>query len=220
MEKTRIMIAGNAVIWGATGQAIMVKEILEYQHVSVSAFFDNNRELVSPFENIPIYHDEYKIKEYREHYYAVAIGGSHGLDRVRISIKLKDYGLIPITVIHPSAYVSNTSILKEGVQILPMSKLCPRTEVGEFSIINTGASVDHECSIGKGVHIAPNAVLCGCVEIGDYSFIGANATILPRIKIGKNVIIGAGAVVTKDVKNNIVLAGNPGRELHSNRRID
>jgi serine acetyltransferase len=99
-----------------------------------------------------------------------------------------------------------------------VAKICARVTVGRFSIINTGASIDHECVLGKGVHVAPNAVLCGCVEVGDYSFIGANATILPRIKIGANVVIGAGAVVIKDVKNNIVIAGNPGRELYSNQK--
>jgi sugar O-acyltransferase (sialic acid O-acetyltransferase NeuD family) len=205
----------DAVIWGAAGQAIMLKEILDYQDVGVAAFFDNDKERRYHFENIPIYHNKDKIGDYKGYCFTVAIGGSHGFDRVFISNQLKYSGLIPITLIHSSAYVSNTSILKNGVQILPMSKICPRVEIGEFSIINTGASVDHECIIGKGVHVAPNAVLCGCVEVGDYSFIGANATILPRIKIGKNVLIGAGAVVTKNVDDNVVLVGNPAKELHS-----
>jgi acetyltransferase-like isoleucine patch superfamily enzyme len=39
--------------------------------------------------------------------------------------------------------------------------------------------------------------------------IGTSATILCGIKIGKNAIIGAGAVVTKDVPDNSVVAGNP-----------
>ena len=41
--------------------------------------------------------------------------------------------------------------------------------------------------------------------------IGANATILPGIRIGKNALVGAGAVVTKDVPDNAVVAGNPAR---------
>ena len=41
--------------------------------------------------------------------------------------------------------------------------------------------------------------------------IGANATILPGITIGVNAMVGAGAVVTKDVPDYAVVAGNPAR---------
>lgn len=45
--------------------------------------------------------------------------------------------------------------------------------------------------------------------IEDYVSIGTGSTILGGIKIGKNAIIGAGAVVTKDVPENAIVAGNP-----------
>ncbi|EGY1308920.1 N-acetyltransferase, partial [Escherichia coli] len=41
--------------------------------------------------------------------------------------------------------------------------------------------------------------------------IGANATILPGIIIGENSIIGAGSVVTKDIPDNVIVAGNPAK---------
>lgn len=41
--------------------------------------------------------------------------------------------------------------------------------------------------------------------------IGANATILPGLTIGKNAMVGAGAVVTRDVPQNAIVAGNPAR---------
>ena len=41
--------------------------------------------------------------------------------------------------------------------------------------------------------------------------IGANATILPGVTIGENAVVGAGSVVTKDVPDNAVVAGNPAR---------
>ncbi|MDE5421910.1 hypothetical protein L3073_06795 [Ancylomarina sp. DW003] len=47
--------------------------------------------------------------------------------------------------------------------------------------------------------------------IGDNVFLGANAVVLPGVTIGDNCIIGAGAVVTKDIKSNLVVAGNPAR---------
>jgi len=41
--------------------------------------------------------------------------------------------------------------------------------------------------------------------------IGTSATILCGVTIGENAIVGAGSVVTKDVPDNAVVAGNPAR---------
>ena len=47
------------------------------------------------------------------------------------------------------------------------------------------------------------------VTIGNNVWIGGNVTILPGVSIGDNTTIGAGSVVTKDIKSNVVAAGNP-----------
>lgn len=47
------------------------------------------------------------------------------------------------------------------------------------------------------------------VKIGDDVWIGSRAIILPGVSIGSGVIIGAGAVVTKDVPDWAIVAGNP-----------
>ena len=83
------------------------------------------------------------------------------------------------------------------------------TVVGENTLLLSGCYVAHDVQIGKGVHLAPNAVVGGLAEIGDYSRIGLNATVLPHKKIGRNCIIGAGSVVTKDIPDGQVWAGNP-----------
>lgn len=49
------------------------------------------------------------------------------------------------------------------------------------------------------------------IIIKDNVFLGANSVILPGVTIGNNVIVGAGSVVTKDVPDNSVVAGNPAR---------
>jgi len=60
------------------------------------------------------------------------------------------------------------------------------------------------------------------VTIGDNVWIGGSVTILPGVTIGSGVTIGAGAVVTKDVPDNVVVAGNPARiikRLKASRNI-
>jgi acetyltransferase-like isoleucine patch superfamily enzyme len=49
----------------------------------------------------------------------------------------------------------------------------------------------------------------GPVLIGDCVWIGDKATILPGVTIGKGSVIGANAVVTKDVPDYCMAAGNP-----------
>lgn len=49
------------------------------------------------------------------------------------------------------------------------------------------------------------------VTIGDNVWIGGNTVILPGVHIGSNTVIGAGSVVTKDIPDWVVAAGNPCR---------
>lgn len=49
------------------------------------------------------------------------------------------------------------------------------------------------------------------IIIGDDAWIGFNSTILKSITIGKNAIVSACSVVTEDVPDNVVVAGNPAR---------
>ena len=51
------------------------------------------------------------------------------------------------------------------------------------------------------------------VIIGDNVWIGGNAVICPGVHIGDNVVIGAGSVVTKDIPDWSLAAGNPCRVL-------
>lgn len=54
-------------------------------------------------------------------------------------------------------------------------------------------------------------------HIKENAWIGANAIILPGVTIGKNAIVGAGSVVTRDVEDNTVVAGNPAKVI---RKLD
>ena len=47
------------------------------------------------------------------------------------------------------------------------------------------------------------------VTIGDNCWIGGNSVICPGVHIGNNVVIGAGSVVTKDIPDWSIAAGNP-----------
>jgi sugar O-acyltransferase (sialic acid O-acetyltransferase NeuD family) len=207
----------QAIIWGATGHAKVVKECLDQQGILVLALFDQNPALSSPLAGIPLYVGQAGFADWIKHYTGdqlgcvVAVGGDRGAVRVQIQRDLVAQGLEALTLVHSRAALAPNANLGSGSQILTQSAICVEASLGEACIINTGATVDHECHLGAGVHIAPGAHLAGCVSVGDCATIFTGATVLPRVKIGAHAIVGAGAVILNDVPPGAVVVGNPGR---------
>lgn len=54
------------------------------------------------------------------------------------------------------------------------------------------------------------------VVIGDDVWVGGGAIICPGVTIGSRTVIGAGSVVTRDVPDDVVAAGNPCRVIRAN----
>ena len=55
------------------------------------------------------------------------------------------------------------------------------------------------------------------ITIGDNCYISTGVTILGPVTIGNNVTIGAGAVVTKDVPDDVIVAGVPAKVIKTNK---
>ncbi|QPB22379.1 acyltransferase [Rhizobium sp. 007] len=53
-------------------------------------------------------------------------------------------------------------------------------------------------------------------RIGRCCFIGARSIIMPGVAVGNHCIVAAGAIVTKDVPDNCVVAGNPATIIREN----
>ena len=106
--------------------------------------------------------------------------------------------------------------IQEGVQI------GDHTRIQSHSFICEGVTIGQHCFIGHGVMFindtfstggpAGNPALWKTTNIGNHVSIGSNASILP-VNICDQVVIGAGAVVTKDITEPGVYAGNPARKI-------
>jgi sugar O-acyltransferase (sialic acid O-acetyltransferase NeuD family) len=212
-------VSARLILWGASGQAKVIREALIGTGAEITAVFDNDENATSPFPGVPIFHGWTGFGRWRQdtdadgYFAAVAIGGSHGRERVEIGQRLVREGLAPLTVVHPSAYVAGDAVLGEGCQVLASATVATEVRLGAWCIVNTAASIDHECVLGDGVHIGPGAHLAGCVEVGPGSMVGTGASIAPRVRIGADSIVGAGAVVLRDVAPGAVVVGNPARYL-------
>jgi sugar O-acyltransferase (sialic acid O-acetyltransferase NeuD family) len=207
----------KVILWGGTGQAKVIRPILESEGHEIVAVFDETPNLRPPFNNIPLHYGWDAFEQWVNHRmeetlgFCVTIGNPHGRVRLQFHNHLMKAGLEPVDAIHPQAIIAHNASIKEGVQILAGAIVAPEAVVGRQCIINHHACLDHESILEDGGELAPGAVVCGQVHMGMNVWVGAGATVLPRLVIGDDVIIAAGAVVTKDVPPGATVVGIPAR---------
>ena len=85
--------------------------------------------------------------------------------------------------------------------------------IGDDCFIGPSVSIYTACHSTDPIERNSRKEWAEPVTIGDNVWIGGSVTILPGVRIGNNVTIGAGSVVTKDIPDNVVAAGNPCRVI-------
>jgi sugar O-acyltransferase (sialic acid O-acetyltransferase NeuD family) len=198
---------------GYSGHSFVALDILKLSGYDIIGYCDIVEKEFNPYA-IPYLGTERNgetIKKISSEAYFISVGEN--------SIRGKIYNSLvpqlgqPVNAVHPSAILAASIVLGDGVMIAAGAVLNPLVRIGKGVICNTSCTIDHECRVGDFSHIAPGAILCGNVTVGQGSFIGAGAVIRQGISIGENVMIGAGCVVVRNVPDNVVMVGNPQKEL-------
>ena len=132
-----------------------------------------------------------------------------------------------VTIIEPSnlyeCHLENDVFVGPFVEIQKGVKVGARTKVQSHSFICELVTIGEDCFVGHGVVFINDTFSDGGPaggnsdkwkgsNIGNYVSLGSNSTIMP-VNICDHVVIGAGSVVTKDINEPGIYAGNPCRKL-------
>lgn len=202
------------IVIGARGFAKEVLEILHQNNeIENLCFYDDvNSDVPKTLYNqFPIYTS---LKEVEEHFKTISnkfiIGIGNPKNRKLIYDKFCAIGGVPYSIISNKAdigsydnVIDNGSIITSGVIITNSVR------IGKGVLVNLSCTIGHDCTVGDFVEICPNVSISGNCIVENNVFIGTSSTILPGIVIGANSIIAAGSVVTKNVPQNVMVAGIP-----------
>ena len=226
----------NVFIWGSKSYALLVDDLISNYKTSLnlSLLNSNKSKLKSKFIFDPYLKKKskinfkgslfFEIKKFKKNIkncqsFVVCIGNNNGKARYNVSKFLEKFSLTPINLISKYSLILKKVEIGVGVVAMPFSYVNSFSTIGDYTILNSNSNIEHECVIGKGCHIMSGACVAGRNIIGNFVTIGSNATILPDISIEDGAYIGAGAVVTKNVRKNSIIVGNPGKHVKINRHL-
>lgn len=130
-----------------------------------------------------------------------------------------------VTIINPvnlyGCSLGDNVFVGPFVEIQRNVSIGDRTKVQSHSFICELVEIGADCFVGHGVKFindifsgggpaGGDTTLWKRTKIGKRVSIGSNATLLP-VNVCDHVVIGAGSVVTKDIRESGVYAGNPAR---------
>ena len=143
-----------------------------------------------------------------------------------IDIKKVNFGK-DVTVIEPvnlyGCRIEDDVFIGPFVEIQKGVVVGKKTKIQSHTFICELVTIGSDCFIGHGVMFINDLLVGGGpanggktlwkeTNIGCKVSIGSNATILP-VNICDQVIIGAGSVVTKDILESGIYAGNPAKKI-------
>ncbi len=114
----------------------------------------------------------------------------------------------------PFVEVQRTVNIGNRTKVQSHSFICELVEIGDDCFVGHGVMFINDL-FANGGPARGNKKLWKSTRIGNKVSIGSNATILP-VSVCDNVVIGAGSVVTRDISEPGIYAGNPARFVRKN----
>lgn len=149
---------------------------------------------------------------------AVFVPIGNNFIRVNLLTKIELEGFEIPSFIHKSVLLDPSIELGKAVYILPSSNVMPFTKIQDYTMISMGVNIAHHVTVEKGCFFSQGVNIGASIYIKEFSYFGIGSTVMTGVSsIGKNTLIGAGTLIIKDVPDEVVMIGNPGRILRNNK---
>lgn len=122
-------------------------------------------------------------------------------------------GLMPATLIDPSAMVAPSAVLGPGTFIASFAFVGPEARVGRHVLVNVGASIGHHSLCGDFTQVCPGARISGHARLAEGAFIGSNGVLAPGVSVGEWATVGAASLAARDVPARATALGVPAKIL-------
>lgn len=132
---------------------------------------------------------------------------------INSSIRRSSVVIINSRNVKSSIYIGNESYIGENNNLRAADG---EISIGNHSFISQGVTIvtsNHGISITKPIFEQEWISKKSKIVISDDVWIGANSVILPDVTICKGAVVAAGSIVTKDVPEYAIVAGNPAKIL-------
>ncbi len=141
--------------------------------------------------------------------FVLAIGNMDA--RRRVITALSRRGATFLTLVHPLALVAPTAVLQPGVLVYPFACVSNNAQLAMGVKLNYYASVGHDTRLGECCLLAPYATVNGFGFLEDEVYMSTHSTVAPQVRIGTRSKISANSAAMKDVPENSLVFGVPGR---------
>lgn len=151
------------------------------------------------------------------------------------------------SIIRSGSIIYGDSQIGDNFQTGHQVTIREKSKIGNYVSIGTLSDIQGNCEIGNYVRLHSNVHIgqLSCIEdfvwifpyvvltndptppsedflgvtVRAFAIIATGAVIMPGIEIQNDALVGAGAIVTKDVLQYAVVAGNPGKQIADIRNV-
>lgn len=207
------------ILVGTGGHAAEVREYIHYHNrlkpeasLEILGFLDVNDQLYQHYGYTEPYlgtAEDHKVIADAE--YMFCFGNM--IYKEELVASYRKQGAKFLTFIHPTALIAESSTIGEGVLISHNASVGPMTVIGDFNILNSRCTIGHDTVLKDYNFISPQVSLSGNTMVGSYNMFGVNSATIPEVNIGDNNTIGAGSIITKDVEDDGIIVGVPGKMI-------
>lgn len=179
-------------------------------------FLDDGIDSGSKFYGTTVYDLKTAVTKFDPASMEVVIANGEPAIRELLFKKVVSHGLRLTTVIDPSAIISPTAKLADGVVVTGFCIVASQAVLGHNVILNVQSIVGHDIRIGAHSVLSSMVNVGGASTLGLRCYIGMGVQIIQGVSIGCDVIVGMGSVVHASLPDEIIALGNPARPMRRN----